>query len=217
MTYLTLLLFLVFPLASFSEDTGCDEWFLKTGAEPGTKDCETKCAASMVAMDTFSCPNQCESLCSAYLDRLTVDQLTCPYTLTEAEKKLIQKYPKEAVLVFFSKYLSEKATRRVFGAIPKHNNEADAFRHYVWAGRLAHTIGEEKARLFLEAHESNSDDAKEEKDMDRHNNEKGVKHAADLDRSHQFSSEKLEKSALDSLRNKTLKVLRPTQLIPEWK
>ena len=168
-------------------------------------------------MDTFICPGQCPDLCKSYLDRLTVDLLTHPYTLTDDEKKLIQKHPKNAVLIFYSKYLAEKSSRRIFGPIPKHNNEADAFRHYVWSGRLAHFLGEQKARLFLRSHENSPDYPKNEKEMDLYNNEKGLKSAIELDQRKNFSAEALEKAALDSLRNGELKVIRPTGKIPEWK
>jgi hypothetical protein len=198
-------------------DSICEKWFLGTGAEPGNADCEMNCITAGVGMDSFMCHGQCRDLCKSYLDRLTVEQLTVPYELTEAEKTLIQKHPKEAVAVFYSKYLSEKATDRIFGAFPKRNNEADAFRHYVWSGRIAHSIGEQKARLFLDAHESDPDDPKEEKQMDLHNNERGLRQGVELDQKKQFSSESLEKAALQSLHDKTLKVIRPTGNIPEWK
>ncbi|MEQ1877593.1 MAG: hypothetical protein ABL958_13190 [Bdellovibrionia bacterium] len=38
-------------------------------------------------------------------------------------------------------------------------DESDAFRHFVWAGLLANEFGRERAKEFLDAHETDPDRA----------------------------------------------------------
>ena len=54
-------LFFISPLQG--EEDGCAQWLVKTGAIPGTKDCEIKCAVAGVDMGTFTCPLRCREWC----------------------------------------------------------------------------------------------------------------------------------------------------------
>lgn len=167
-------------------------------------------------MGTWMCPARCDELCKAYVTPYTVEQLTYRYALSSAEKILIAKYPEEAISVLMAKQEASKSTGRIFG-VSGHNDESDAFRHYVWSGLIANEIGAEKARLFLDAHERNPDQPAPEKEMDSYNNSRGIAEAEKLGSKHSFSIETLEKSALQALQEAKLKVLRPQGRIPQWK
>ena len=54
-------------------------------------------------------------------------------------------------------------------------DEKDAYRHIVWAALLARKLGEEKAKLFLEAHEKNPYQNRKFRNMDEANNVLGIK------------------------------------------
>ncbi len=195
----------------------CENWFFEsTKADPGTKDCEITCATSSVGMDTFMCPHECKELCKLYLERYIVDELTYRYSLLEEEKKLITKYPKDALFVFFSKREAESSTKRIF-RVKSHNDEGDAFRHFVWSGLTTDKIGEDRAHFFLNAHEQDPKQPPSEKEMDFYNNGQGVAEAKRLKKDSAFSQEKLEKEALKALREGKLKVLHPKGIIPEWR
>lgn len=196
----------------------CEKWFFETvKADPGTKDCEIKCASAMTGMDSFICPTQCKELCKLYLDRYVVDELTYSYSLSAAEKRLITKYPKDALLVFLAKREAEQSTKRIFGQ-KAHNDEGDAFRHFLWSGLVTNKIGEDRARLFLDTHETGDPNQPLlEKEMDTFNNEQGIKQARQLQKEGIFSTENQEREALKVLRGGKLKVLEPVGTVPDWR
>ena len=94
-------------------------------------------------------------------------------TLTDAEKKLIKKYPKEAWIVWSLARIAEKEEDIRFPQ-SKKNGSGDAFRHFVWAGLLARDIHEDLAREFLTAHENDPRLPIIEINMDKFNNESGI-------------------------------------------
>lgn len=195
----------------------CEKWFFEsTKVEPRNPDCIGRCASAMVGMDTFMCPQQCKELCKIYLDRYIVDELTFRYSLSNAEKNLIAKYPKDALFVYLAKGEAEQSTKRLFKFGP-HNNEGDAFRHFVWSGLVTNKIGEEKARLFLDAHEQDPNQPTSQKEMDSYNNDQGMAEANRLKKESSFSQENLEKGALKALREGKLKVLQLRGTIPDWR
>ena len=89
--------------------------------------------------------------------------------LTPEERKLISKYPAEALKAFLAKQKAESATTKRFKR-DDESDESDAFRHFVWAGLLAKELGPEMAKKFLDAHESNQGIDNAEKAMDLANN-----------------------------------------------
>lgn len=213
---LALLFAVVF--SSFGATTpDCEKWFFESlKINQGAKDCIDKCLIGLTGMDSFMCPTQCQDLCKISLARYIIDELTYKYSLSEAEKKLIAKYPKEALAVYLAKKEAEEAVKRLFGD-RSHNNEADAFRHFVWAGLITDKIGKEKAELFLDAHEQKPDQPASEKEMDSYNNAQGISEARRLENEKRFSIENLEKGAIEGLKNGKLKVINPTGKIPEWR
>lgn len=134
--------------------------------------------------------------------------------LTDEEKLLIRKYPYESLRVAWHQARSEFAMDRFFegGSI---DGEADAFRHFVWAGFLTHDLGKSLAEQYLNSHESGQPLNFPDRRMDEHNNRKGVEAALGLDRQDRFSAKNLYQEAFKSLKNKDLIVLKPTGEIPD--
>lgn len=100
--------------------------------------------------------------------------------LTEAEKKLLIRYPLAALKVNDAKNIATRQTERKFG----HNglgDRSDAFRHGIWNAEMTILIGVEKAELFATAHEEKDTTGVEpdghtkveHKNMDLHNNNVG--------------------------------------------
>lgn len=63
---------------------------------------------------------------------------------------------------------------KLFGSGSLHNGTGDAFRHCYWPALLTRDIGKDNAKAYTTAHESRAGNPKNEKDMDLHNNQKGI-------------------------------------------
>jgi hypothetical protein len=74
---------------------------------------------------------------------------------------------------------------------------------------LTKELGVERTKEFLDAHEANPLQSDSERDMDKFNNEKFASSAQNPISNKNWSLENLEKSGLDSLRSKDLKVPSP--------
>ena len=106
--------------------------------------------------------------------------------LTSSEKKLVIRYPFDALKVNKAKEIATKQTERKFGKNGL-GDRSDAFRHGIWNAEMTVLIGSEKAELFATAHEDkdttgNESDGytkDEHNKMDLHNNEIGRKLGAD--------------------------------------
>lgn len=195
-------------------DSECVDWFKASKVKPGTKACELECAILMTDMGTFICPNQCDLLCKDTSGKSILGRIVYYPGLTPAEKNLVEKNPEDALTAFIQKTRAEWSSGRNF---PEQglNDEGDAFRHFMWAGLLTKELGPEKAKEFLNAHEANPLQPDSERTMDQFNNEKGASSAQNLISNKKWSIESLEKSGLDSLKLKSLKVLSPGLKIPE--
>lgn len=97
--------------------------------------------------------------------------------LTETEKRLLIKYPFDALKVNTAKNIATTQTQIKFG----HSglgDRSDAFRHGIWNAEMTILIGETKAELFATAHEDVSTEGYESdgflkiehRNMDLHNN-----------------------------------------------
>lgn len=157
-------------------DRECILWLQNAKIAPGSKGCELKCATLMVDMETFVCPNQCDLLCKQEVKSSIPGKLLYYPGLTPAEKRLVEKYPKEALNVFVQKTRAELSSSRNFPD-QNMNDESDAFRHFIWAGLLTKELGTEKAKEFLDAHEEDPEQPPSERAMDLHNNNKGQRAA----------------------------------------
>ena len=100
--------------------------------------------------------------------------------LTDSEKKLLIRYPFEALKVNTAKNIATTQTEIKFGRNGL-GDRSDAFRHGIWNAEMTILIGGEKAELFATAHEdkdttgveSDGYSKTEHKNMDLHNNEVG--------------------------------------------
>ena len=211
--YLFVTVFMLLVSLRAMSDDECLRWMLKGRVLPGTKDCELDCSTIAVDMSTFMCPSQCPDLCKIYLPRYIENKITFPKSMTDADKALVRKYPLDAISVREAMIKVQKATENKFGDSAR-NDESDAFRHYVWAGLLTKSLGENKARLFLEAHEKRPSQPKEEFEMDTYNNNAGVESAKKLIKKGKFSQENLEKAAIKAIKSGKLKVIDKFGLPP---
>ena len=75
-------------------------------------------------------------------------------TLTKEEKALARKEAFKAVFVYMYAKQAERAEKRLLKEKGTIDGEGDAFRHFVWAGLLTNKFGENKAKTYLDAHES---------------------------------------------------------------
>ena len=101
-------------------------------------------------------------------------------SLTDSEKKLVIRYPFDALKVNQAKNIATTQTETKFG-VNGLGNKSDAFRHGIWNAEMTYLIGKTKAELFATAHEDKDVSGKESdgflktehKNMDLHNNEVG--------------------------------------------
>lgn len=194
----------------------CEKWFEKSGVKPGTESCELNCSILPTGMSTFICLKECKNLCKTIIPREKLDQYTYFDTLTVAEKNLVSKFPKEALLVYDAKCEANNSTRRIF-KISGHNDESDAFRHCIWSALLTKELGEETANKFLDAHEASGLQPEDEKIMDGYNNKMGVNVSLKF-KQKVDSIDFLEKECLQLVKNKKLKVLEPNVgIVPNWR
>jgi len=199
--------------ASAYPSSSCIEWFEDAKLDPNSKMCESDCSIAMVDMGTFMCHIECAELCNFKNAKGIANYVFYP-GLTSAEKALIDKYPKEALIVFIQKLNAESASSRNFPN-QKLNDEGDAFRHYLWAGLLTKELGAEMAKTFLDAHEANPLQTKEEKSMDLANNRGGILEAEKLQKLNKLDQSNLEKKCLEDLRGDKLIVIKPGLTIPK--
>lgn len=100
--------------------------------------------------------------------------------LTDSEKRLVIRYPLEALKVNKARNIAITQTEIKFG-YSGLGDRSDAFRHGIWNAEMAILIGVEKAELFATAHEdkdtqgveSDGYSKEKHKTMDLHNNEAG--------------------------------------------
>lgn len=101
-------------------------------------------------------------------------------SLTDSEKKLVIRYPFDALKVNQAKNIATTQTEIKFGANGL-GDKSDAFRHGIWNAEMTYLIGQSKAEMFATAHEdkdvsgTESDGflKTEHRNMDLHNNQVG--------------------------------------------
>lgn len=195
----------------------CLDWFGRAKIQPKSKNCEIDCALIPSTMLTFDCNRFCDALCSEKLeskDQPKLSSLILYPGLTQAEKAFVSQYPGQALKVFLQKERAEFSTDRNFpsGGV---DDEADAFRHFVWAVLLKQSIGDELARKVLQAHEADPANNGPDRDMDEFNNKVGLEAADRLAKQGKTRLNDTESEVLRLLREKKLTVLRPGLRIPE--
>lgn len=127
-------------------------------------------------------------------------------TLNRDEKELVKERPLEAAIVFYNALIAEHKAEELYPN-SKPNGESDAFRHYVWSGLLVRDVGEDSARLFLDAHETTPGQSAAEKAMDQFNNERGIQAAKTLLQKEYFDTFAILEKAKRDLENSKLRVL----------
>lgn len=127
-------------------------------------------------------------------------------TLNKEEKNLVKERPIEAAIVFYNALIAESKAEELYPN-SKPNGESDAFRHYVWSGFLTRDIGEESARIFLNAHEMTQGQSAAEKAMDQFNNDQGINAAKDMLQNEYFDDSAFLERAKNDLEAGGLKVM----------
>ncbi len=192
-------LFLLGPLLSQSASgatKNCDKWFEKNIGKI-RNDCPADCATIRIDMGTFQCHSECPELCAALKKTTTSEpgRFILYPGLTPAERKLIDKNPKEAIAVFVAKSRAEISSTRNF--------PVQGF------------INSERAQIYLDAHEENRLQPTAERAMELANNRGGILAAQKLLNNGPFELRQLEQQALDDLRSHRLVILNPGLSIPK--
>lgn len=132
-------------------------------------------------------------------------------TLNADEKDLVKKRPIESAIAFYNAIVAEQ---RGESAYPKSkpNGESDALRHFAWAALLTRDIGEDKAYIFLHAHETTLGQSPAEKSMDDFNNKQGISSANALLKNSRFSNDEIFEFGKKQISDGKLKVLNPTEV-----
>src|SRR5688572_20366038 len=112
--FLSLIGLLVFSIAQPGYADPCKDWFSKAKISAG-KDCLIRCASTQVNMSTFSCPNQCDSLCGANQKESWIFRLSDLYPgLTEEESALAAVEPTKTLGAFKLSWKAEEICQRIF-------------------------------------------------------------------------------------------------------
>jgi len=200
---------LIMLLASQAIADTCQDWFNGLNLKKDSM-CLSKCESAMVGMDTFMCHDRCDEFCKNIPIKVLGTVAYYP-GLNSTERKLIARYPVEAIKVYFAKRDAENATERMFGS-DGVDDETDAFRHFMWAGLIDKEIGPKLARQFLDAHEAN-DGKSASSVMDLNNNAEGLAAVDKMIKEQNFSADNLVKEAIKELRDGILTVIRPRGLL----
>ncbi len=201
-----LLFFVLCFLNSSHASQECEQWFKSNQLDASSKDCLLECSSANTGMGTFNCTSECKHLCQTTIteDLLLTTQSIASYPgLTNAEKALVAQSPTDAVKVFLAKQKAEQLTMDTFKRNVA-NDESDAFRHFVWACLLTIDFGEEKAKQYLNAHETGSNQSDFSRAMDLSNNKVGISKAKQLIEKRTTSMADIKQAALEQLEQKKL-------------
>jgi len=131
--------------------------------------------------------------------------------LTPAEAAFIRAYPLDALNAYAQSRRAILSTWKYFGRNVE-DDESDAFRHFIWAGLLSEQLGEARVREYLSAHEDIPANAAKAGssglEMDRYNNEEGLRAARALADKNELSLARLENEARNAIAQDKLNVLR---------
>jgi len=172
----------------FAEE--CSDWFKKQKIQPG-KDCIMDCAMAPTDMGSFECSNQCDELCKSTYPPSYLFSLSELYPgLTDAERALVAAEPAKMVQAYKLSWKAEDLCNKIYLS-SRLNDESDACRHFVWSSLLVNDVGEDFSKRVLNAHEQAKDQPEDQKEMDSHNNEVGLKAAKSMIKSKTFFEDRL--------------------------
>ncbi len=157
---------------------------------------------------TFNCPMGCAGYCKRPLKTDFLFKLSDLYPgLTPAERALVSEYPDDSVSAFKLSLSAERLCLRKYPQ-SKTNDESDACRHFVWAALMTGKLGSEMAVKFLNAHEEDSKQPKDERSMDLANNRAGVIAGERLKKTNELSEESVMKLFDKSIRSHELVIMK---------
>lgn len=123
------------------------------------------------------------------------------------EAFFILKHPLDALKIHEA---AQKAIQKTWAHLKSshgyEDDNSDAFRHFIWSGLVAHEIGAEKAKEYLDAHEDFPENKPTAKSMDLFNNEKGVEYSNQY-RGHNFEQDLID-AGLEKVRLRELRRLK---------
>ena len=200
--------FIVFSFfLAYASTDECREWFEREGVQKG-EDCLIECAVAETDMGTFHCPAQCEDLCKRKTNRRLYLALSRVYpTLTQAERDLVAKHPKEMLWAYKINWEAENLCLTLFEE-SKTNDESDACRHFVGAALLYKKFGRKFSKTILDAHETNPRQPVKEKAMDAANNHLGLASAARLQKQKKLNKKEILKSFQEHLKDGNFTTLK---------
>ena len=168
-----------------------------------------KCTVADTDMGTFHCPAKCDLLCKKQPKKQLNASFPKIYpTLTQAEKDLVAKYPKEMLKAYQMRWSSEFLCLDIFKESGL-NDESDACRHFVWATLLYKDLGLNLSQKVLSAHEDNKNQPEEQKSMDLANNRLGLTVAINLKKKNKLNKKEIVKSFQKNLKQGNFVVLTP--------
>lgn len=124
--------------------------------------------------------------------------------ISAAEALFILKHPVDSYSIY---EMSQKALHLTWAhqksSTGFEDDRADAFRHFIWAGLATASIGPEKAREYLTAHEDYPGNNAKSKSMNLFNNNKGINYSQQY-KGNSFE-EDLIKEAQEKIRDRELR------------
>ena len=172
------------------------------------ENCLLDCAAIMVDMNTFHCPDMCNKFCGSPTKESFVFQLSNLYPgLTAEERALSAKYPLKMLTAYKLSWKAEKLCSNLFTS-SRTNDASDACRHFIWAALLYKEYGIDFSSQVLDAHEKEPRQNKNERAMDIANNRLGQSLAEQLIQKNKFNDKELLKSFKEKLRKGRFIILK---------
>ena len=185
----------------------CQTWFENAGIKKG-KDCLIECSIISTDMGTFDCPNLCAKLCEEKIEWRFMFNLSYLYfTLTEAERALVIKYPKKSLKAYKLSHSARNLCLIMFEKI-KRNDESNACLHFAWSALLYKNFGLKFSQQILNAHEKDPYQPQEEKEMDLANNRLGLIQAKQLLKENQLNKQAILRAFQKNLKRGNFIVLR---------
>lgn len=199
---------LAIPLlvSSFVNASNCKVWFEKQKISADEKFCVDKCLSADVGMGTFSCPQECKTLCKNKERDVFFGILSLYPALTLKEREVCSLDKIKCTRAYYLSWRAENACKEELGRSIT-NDVSDACRHFLWAYFLESEMGGDYTHKILTAHEENPREPQNEKDMDQHNNKLGIE-AAQKNKENANSNEKAVEIFRRYRSEKKLKILK---------